>query len=265
MDELQKSVKYYRENLQRKEINICAGRKNEAIDLHVDFGLEQFKHLAGLHKLEDMPYIAKEKSRRLFERIENGEITSNAISRSEYCSQVLERLECIRHIKSIITEAKYIYKSPKKSFYNIDADYMLSKTDESLINIHLFLKEDRKGHVVPVSILSCATDKFNNFPCSRWTILSKDKIEQQSVIRQDENTKEKTNDEQIIVSIANLSKIDKEARNNVTNGMELQSADHTQQVRQVEQAEQVQPARQVEQVGQSGQTKKPNNKKGRGK
>lgn len=284
MDKLQESVKYYREHLQGKEIGLCAGRKNEAIDLLVDFGLEQFKHLAGLHKLEDMPYIAKDKSRRLIERIEHGEITSDKISRSEYYPQVIERLECINHIKSIITESKYIYKSPKKSFYNIEADYMLSQKDELLKNIHLFLKEDQKGHVVPVSILSCATDKFNNFPCSRWTILAKDKIEQQNKSRQDENTKkentsktsqqlgnednksfcayEEKSDDGIKTEIRMSNKVNAEATQIVD--------ERNKQSQLIEQNKQADKERgkqteKVDQVGHSGKQNQQNNKKGRGK
>lgn len=283
MDKLQEILSYYKDNLQDWEIELYAGRKGRQIHLSLDFNLDHLKHLMGLHKLRDMSYWANDSSSRLLNKIENGELTLDSISRSSQFPLIKSRFDCVFKIKDMVTNARQISKSRNGAFLGIDADYMLSSKDERLGNIHLFLKAKKDNKLIPVSIFNCNHNKYLEVPCSKWTILSKDKIENSSVEQQSkQNTKEnKTtinsdNREQSVEQGNNHSKDyvrktpqeqEKELiLSNKVNSEAVRAVEDKQ--RQIQQAVQVKPAeqvRQVEQVGQSGQTKKVNNKNVRAK
>lgn len=258
MDKLQEILNYYKDNLQDKEIELYAGRKGQLIHLALDFNSDHLKHLMGLHKLKDKSYWADDSSSRLLKKIQNGELTLDRVSRSSQFPLIESRLECIFKIKDVITKAQQISKSNDGKFLNIDADYMLSYKDERLGNIHLFLKENGKNRVVPVSIFNCYHDNYLKVQCPKWTVLSKDKVEQQNKSRQENTTEElkKSAKRQLsmqeqVADISERSKIVSEA----SQILEKRQVEHVEQVRQAEQVRQVQQVGQVRQA-QNRQSKK---------
>lgn len=153
---------------------------------------------------------------------------------------------------------------------------MLSNKDEKLGNIHLFLKKGSNNKIVPVSILNCDHNKYLEVPCSQWTILPKERIEQQNKNRQEENTKKEntSNSSQQLGNEDNKSFCAYEEKSDDGIKTELRmsnkvNAEATQIVdernKQSQLIEQNKQTEKVNQVGHSGKQNQQNNKKGRGK
>lgn len=120
---------------------IILGRKGKLIELRICFEPLHFHHLIGLHKLGDLR-IARDNREKVFNRILDGAITYDRISRSRYFHIIEQRFEPLAHFGTILDQNKLVfrYNSKKSVFSLIEADYLLS-TPYANSDIYIFLAE----------------------------------------------------------------------------------------------------------------------------
>lgn len=89
MDKLKQCAENF-QNLFDIEYKVVLGRKNRETYLTIDFSKEEFFHLMGLHKLEDISNLNKARD-KVFDSIINGDITYDIISKSSFFDKDIEK------------------------------------------------------------------------------------------------------------------------------------------------------------------------------
>lgn len=190
MDKLYEIAKFYEENLDNRRFLLKAGKKGKILELNILFTSEQFKHLVGLHKLEDIPET-KFGSRRIYRNILNGDLKYETIKSSKYYEQIEKRLEYFFGLKTTLFSNELMIKSLKGDFYKIIADFMLTKKDSKYGNAHLFLKNTEESIVLPVTYIIQEDNRYlENMP-NKWKVLSVEEIVESDEIKEKNALKEK--------------------------------------------------------------------------
>lgn len=290
MDKLFEVANYYKENLDGKKFHLQAAKKGKLIDLEIVFGAEHFKHLTGLHKLTDIQ-ATQAKSEILYHRILNKEISMDNINSSSHLSEMGDRLEVFNKLKETLLSPNLMLKSSHGRFRGVTADFLLVQQKDKN-NIHLFLKGDNEGIVIPVTYFQRQDNVYLRTDSARWTVLSVEEVKksaQQDQMQQRQKPRSNTqaqngaenaqkqisserirndNTEKLVVN--NEGKLDFVAATMVQCDPMLsfelarekertQKENPMQQVGQVEQSQQVQKVERARQVGQVKQKSKSNN------
>ena len=69
MDKLFEAATFYKDYLLNRQFYIKAGKKGQILEFNIIFSAKEFKHLAGLHKLKDLPEVQKNKSEILLRQV----------------------------------------------------------------------------------------------------------------------------------------------------------------------------------------------------
>jgi len=290
MDKLFEVANYYKENLEGRKFLLKAAKKGKVIDLEIIFSAEHFKHLVGLHKLNDIPSMQR-KSEILYRQILEGKTKYDDIRCSKHLSEMGDRLEVFNKLKETLLSPNLMLKSSHGRFRGVTADFLLVQQKDKN-NIHLFLKGDNEGIVIPVTYFQRQDNVYLRTDSARWTVLSVEEVKksaQQDQMQQRQKPQSNTqaqngaeyaqkqilsermrndNTEKLVVN--NDGKLDLVAATMVQCDPMLsfelarekertQKENPMQQVGQVEQSKQVQKVGRARQVGQVKQKSKSNN------
>lgn len=169
MDKLFTVAKYYADELENKRFLLIAGKKGKKLELEILFNASHFHHLAGLHKLIDLPNIQR-KSEIIYRQILDKKISYEDIKKSAFILQSDERLDCFLEIYNVLFSKEVMKQALKGEFKGVKAEVLLSKKEE-VANLHLFLKRD-KGIWLPCSFFREKGDSYLQYSDAvRWSIL----------------------------------------------------------------------------------------------
>lgn len=157
-DILHQAAVFYAENLANRKFKLVAGKKGTKIELTIVFGSEHFKHLAGLHKLTDLP-ICKRDSANVYKEILDKKTNISDLQKSRFFCEVEKRLNDFCKIKTTLLSPNLMLKSLNGYFLGITADYLLSQNENHTDYAHLFLKV-KNDIVVPVTFFIRDDDKY---------------------------------------------------------------------------------------------------------
>ena len=174
-DLLYQAVKFYEDNLAGRKFEIVAGKKNTTSVQTINFEIERFYHLLGLHKLKDVPLIQRS-ARKVYHEILKGKITYNDIAYSEHLQEMEDRLIYHQELLNILNIKSLYYKSLHGEFKGIEADCFLCNEiiPQSLFGF-LFSKNNSVNSV-PVTFFTRSERDSYIRNSIRWTVLSIRKI-----------------------------------------------------------------------------------------
>lgn len=113
MDILQTASHNYKKLIE-KEYNIVVGKNKRLTSYKFKFTKNDFKHIAGLHKLKDLPDIYTASSMKLFDDIIKNRLDLSDIINSTYYQLVANRIENLVYLENYLDNAQTIYKWDKK-------------------------------------------------------------------------------------------------------------------------------------------------------
>lgn len=146
MDEIQKAAVFFKKLLDLKiSYKIIAGKKGKLYTVDILFQKDHFVHLAGLHKLDDLPNIKNATREAVFDNIISGTITDNYISKSVYYPEIKDRIAALADLENLIDNNNIIFKFYSKFNFGsmISADYLLC-SKRAAQDIYIFLDKDKK-------------------------------------------------------------------------------------------------------------------------
>ena len=122
------------------EYHFVIGRKGQSREFNLTFQKADFHHLAGLHKLKDIAQLQQGMRERIFDKILNGNISSELIEKSAYYNQMSGRIFPLIDLEKMLDDNKTIFRYNEKiqKFSLIKADYLL-EGQANLIPTYLFL------------------------------------------------------------------------------------------------------------------------------
>lgn len=141
------------------EIILKLGHKSALETVKVRFDITNFFHLAGLHKLKDLPQVSKGKASNIFAKIIEGRITLSDIEQSSSFGMIEDRIDILRDLISVFKNPSTPYKFLKQSRTygrnrtSICWKYLLEFTTASHCTAYIFFNECRNdpGHFVAIS------------------------------------------------------------------------------------------------------------------
>ena len=170
-DHLYSAALFYKESLANRRYEIIIGRKNEQRIIELLFLPCHFYHLAGLHKLNDLPYM-KRKADIIYREILNRKITHTDIQKSVHYNELADRIIYYGEIINILSSDSLYFKSLHGSFKGVSADCVLTKTVEAGNKYSfLFLRYDRNVYM-PCSFFMRNEQKEYTKEGTLWKILS---------------------------------------------------------------------------------------------
>lgn len=170
MDKFTEIANYYEENLIGRVFEIVVKRKNKTMNLNLRFSKINFKHLLGLHKLRDLPFLTA-KSQSLYHSALMGKLTLSDLKKSKYYKGIESRIDNFQAMKNLLFSKELFFKSLKGEFGTlIKADYLLAQKTESGY-VYLFLK-DEIDFIAPISFFCDHSDKYFRKNAVSWKILS---------------------------------------------------------------------------------------------
>lgn len=157
--------------------DLCLGRKGKLHNIHLTFAQDQFFHLSGLHKLDDLPWLKRVKRERIFEDILCGHLTIETLAKSLHYSDIENRLKYLNCLESFLDSDRLVYRYDPR-FHNhskIQANYLLQNELFS-DTVFVFLKKDgNTNDYICNSIFRKGYDFSSN--SQRLTLLSLRKLE----------------------------------------------------------------------------------------
>lgn len=143
MDLLQTATENF-QKLLFKEYNIIVGKNKKLFSYKLAFTKNDFKHIAGLHKLKDIPDVYTASSEKIYDDVIKQRINISNINNSIYIAEVYNRINNLVYLEIYLDTAQAIYQwdKNKSSFSNIDADLMISVPSIPFIgeNAYIFFK-----------------------------------------------------------------------------------------------------------------------------
>jgi len=139
------------------------------VTFHVYFTPGFFHHLAGLHKLTDIPQVSKgnrNNTNYIFKNILNGIIAIEDIQKSRHFNEIEPRLRHFTQINRLIEFEKVIIDFDpsiiKSKVQN--ADYVLFKRSNDNMYLNLFLKAkgNNLNKQIPLTYLPDITDYYTH-------------------------------------------------------------------------------------------------------
>lgn len=185
-DILYKAAEFYKQELQDRVFHLRAGRKGTTIEFNIIFKDTNFYHLAGLHKLIDIPEL-RYASNIVYNAILAKRIKYEDIERSDFIDKIKYRLIFLTNLKEIMQAKNLILQSKKRKFFDIEADFALTEGNLDNGYCHLFLKQTGEEVTVPVSYVYQHDSLYIRNNPNKWTVLSIKEIPQkQKLTEQDE-------------------------------------------------------------------------------
>lgn len=127
-------------NLFDVKYDFLIARKGKILEFSLTFSKTDFHHIAGIHKLKDI-FIAQRGSREeIFDKIIKGEINQNLIEKSDFYSEIKERISSLIHLEEMLDSENLVFKYREnvQIYSQIKAEYLLEgKIDGK--DIFLFL------------------------------------------------------------------------------------------------------------------------------
>ncbi|MBM6897217.1 hypothetical protein H9X86_07510 [Pseudoflavonifractor capillosus] len=128
------------------EYDVVIGRKGQSIAFTIAFDKSHFHHLAGLHKMRDMPMLSRGKRERIFDHILSGKMTQAQVEKSIFFQENIRRLEHVAQLESLLDNNRLIFRylPQKAGFSKIQADFVLEHQLDAQI-FYLFLIGEAGG------------------------------------------------------------------------------------------------------------------------
>jgi hypothetical protein len=127
-----------------KEYLLKIGRKRNVVVFRIIFENNDFKHLAGIGKLTDLP-VHKMRANLVFINALNGKLTDTDLMASSSFHKITDRLEHLKNLEYYLDNNMMVFKWDRKktSFSsNIIADYLLEEKIDNKPKAYVFLKEN---------------------------------------------------------------------------------------------------------------------------
>lgn len=120
------------------------------LTLELVFAQENFKHLIGFHKLEDMPQIFSNSSKKIYRQaLKNKNNLNNTVRKSSYYKDISNRVLYFHLIPSILNSKIIVDFDPNKMPIDYksklqNTDYILYKRIEASKIAHLTIISDKE-------------------------------------------------------------------------------------------------------------------------
>lgn len=183
MDKLYRTAKFYKEKLLGRRYLALAVKKGKFFLLEIYFNEDSFKHLCGLHKLDDLG-LKKTPAEILFTQVLQKELTYDKITKSSNFSEIFERIENFEKIADILSSPEDMRKSLYGSFGPsgvVKADYLLSQKSNGKF-LHLFFKENKEV-VLPVTFFTHDSELYLRKNTTRWNIVDVEELTEKDDVK----------------------------------------------------------------------------------
>jgi len=176
MDKLMTCAIAY-QNLLDVSYRCIIGRKGKLKEFTLIFDMYHFHHLAGLHKLSDIPKIRGNRE-RVFKNILLGELTYDDISESKDFQSIQSRLDYLHELENFMDSNSIIFNYDKRNnpSSRIEAAYLLQNAVDSEILYFFIDKDDYSNNFMGKSFFPKGHIDFT-IAQPRWTLLFKEKID----------------------------------------------------------------------------------------
>lgn len=146
MDKLLECAVAYK-NLFDVTYDLKIGSKNKLVELSLYFAKENFYHLIGLEKLNDIQKV-RGNPNKIFDKIINGKISYSDISKSEFFGEIKSRLDYFPKLEKFLDDDYFtVAFNKQKSYSNISAKYLFYLTDkDNYIHYFISTKENDKNY-----------------------------------------------------------------------------------------------------------------------
>lgn len=141
------------ERLTDDQYHIIAGRSKgsiqEKIEMTITFHAAEFYHLAGLHKLSDLPQFRRVNRSKVIAMIAEGALTEAQARKSAHFGAIEDRLELMGMIESFIdsNELVFRYQSKYTGGTMIEADYLMQNKIAAR-TAYLFLAQRKENETM---------------------------------------------------------------------------------------------------------------------
>ncbi len=177
IDILYSSASKFRKLIDTQYI-LTFGRKNKLTTLKLEFDESNFYHLAGLHKLRDLPDLRK-KASIIYDSILQRSLTLGYISNSHFFNEIEDRLRVLQNLESILgsENTNWKYCQERTPFYSkIQAEFLIEHRN-SISTSYIFIANNGsnlKSH----SCISCFEHKQKDYTQNQTflTLLEKKKL-----------------------------------------------------------------------------------------
>lgn len=152
MGDIQDALEAFQKIMQYK-YNFVVSHKKVAYELELNFEEKDFRHMAGLHYLNDIDVPKTPKT--LFEKIKNGKINDKYLSGSvnytkvqDSYANVKSRIFGLKSIEKFLDNKNLICKYVKymNKYSSIDADYLIKSVVEHKTAYIFMRKRKQDGH-----------------------------------------------------------------------------------------------------------------------
>ncbi len=159
------------------EYRIVLGRKNNTVEIRIKFLVDQFYHLAGLHKLrKSYPFKTKAHG-KVFKDIVKGSISNELIQNDEAYFEVALRLSAIIKLEEILDshDTRYYQYDIKKVRIpsHLNADFLLEGNINGNKYVFTFLAQEKEFCACKSIFYKDAYDYA--FGQTKYTLLSLEK------------------------------------------------------------------------------------------
>lgn len=134
------------ERLKNYRYEIALGKRGQRYDISLSFYPDNFFHLTGLHKLDDLEQLRSGKRAWIYQDILSGDITDDFLRKSTKFLAVEGRIKAFSYLEELLDGNRlyFRYDPRKKAFSTIVADYLISG-EVGDMEVYLFLSEDTDG------------------------------------------------------------------------------------------------------------------------
>lgn len=175
MDKLQTCAMAFRKLLDY-EYRCIVGKKGKTQEFVLAFRKQDFHHLAGLHKLEDIEEVRGNRE-RIFKDIVDGRITDETVDKSVYLHAMRNRIFYLTELENFMDSNNIIftYDKMKNPMSKIEAAFLL-ENDIYATTVYFFIDQDTDSHKM-IGRSFFAKEKMDyTINQSRMTLLFKEKI-----------------------------------------------------------------------------------------
>ncbi|MVB10142.1 phage-Barnase-EndoU-ColicinE5/D-RelE like nuclease4 [Caprobacter fermentans] len=160
MDLLQASAVAF-QKLTGSDYVITARKREHTIRVSVFFETGHFFHLIGLSKLRDIPVLNNKNKGNVFQRILNGEITYDTISKSAFFEAIRDRIYYFSELETLLNNEIILKFNQNKAHSLIHATMLLYRKQDD-VYLHLFLtpKDSQNDILIPCSFFPRNDNKY---------------------------------------------------------------------------------------------------------
>ena len=164
------------ERLKNYRYEIALGKKGQRYDISLNFYTDNFFHLTGLHKLDDIEQLRSGKRVQIYQDILSGDITDEFLRKSAKFLSAKGRIKAFSCLEELLDGNRlyFRYDSRKKAFSSIAADYLVSG-EVGDMEVYLFLSEDTDGTYYCKSCFPHTEIDFTQ-GLAKYTLLQKAKV-----------------------------------------------------------------------------------------